>query len=53
MNQVSHNRGGLARRQLLQGNGPQHHPDWLNPGPQKLADGLLIFLRQMKFDGAS
>jgi len=53
MNDASHHRCALARRQLLQGNRPEHHPNLLNPGPKNLADCSLIFPRHLKFDGAS
>ena len=53
MNNTSHHGCGLARRQLLQGNGPEHHPNLLNPGPKNLADCFLIFPGHLKFDGAS
>jgi hypothetical protein len=51
VNDTSHHRCGLARRQLLQGNGPEHHPNPLNPGPKNLADCFLIFPRHLKLDG--
>ena len=53
MNNTGHDGCGLACRQLLQGNGPQHHPNLLNPGTKNLADRVLIFPRHLKFDGAS
>ena len=53
MNDASHSRCGLARRQLFQGNGPEHHPNLLNPGPKNLADCFLIFPGHLKFDGVS
>ena len=53
MNNPSHHRCRLARRQLLQGNGPEYHPNLLNPGPENLADCFLIFPGHLKFDGAS
>ena len=53
MNDASHPRCGLARRQLLQGNRPEDHPNLLNPGPKYLAHCFLIFPGHPKFDGAS
>jgi hypothetical protein len=53
VNNASHRRRGLACRQLLQGNGPEHHPNLLNPGPENLADRFLIFPGYLKIDGAS
>ena len=53
MHDASHHRCGLPRCQLLQSNGPEYHPNLLNPGPKNLANCLLIFPRHLKFDGAS
>jgi len=53
MNDASHHRCGLARRQLLQGNGPEHHANLLNPGPKNLTDCFLILPGHLNFDWAS
>jgi hypothetical protein len=53
MNNPSHHRRGLACRQLLQGNGPEHHPNLLNTGPKNLADCFLVFPGHLKLNGAS
>ncbi len=53
MHNPSHHGRGLARRQLLQGNGPEHHPNLLNPGPENPADCFLIFPGHLKLDGTS
>ena len=53
VNDASHHGGSLARRQLLQGNGPQNHPNLLNPGPKNVSNCILIFPGHLKLDGAS
>ncbi len=53
MNNPSNHGCGLACRQLLQGNGPEHHSNLLNPGPKNLADCFLIVPGHLKLDGAS
>jgi hypothetical protein len=53
MNDASHHRRGLARSQLLQGDGPEHHPNLLNTSSQNLSDGFLIIPGYLKLDGTS
>src|SRR5260370_10168155 len=36
MNDASHSRYGLARCRRFQGDGPEHRPNLLNPGPKNL-----------------
>jgi hypothetical protein len=44
---------GLARRQLLQGDGSEHHTNLLDAGSKDLSDALLILPGHLKLDGAS
>jgi hypothetical protein len=53
MDDLGYSRGGLARRKLLQGNGPEHHPNLLDSSRKDRSNGLLILPRHLKLDGAS
>jgi hypothetical protein len=53
VNDLGNHWGGLSRRQLLQGNRPEHDPNLLNPGAQDLPNGLLILPGHLEVDGAS
>jgi hypothetical protein len=53
MNDASHHGRGLACRQLLQGDGPEHYSNLLNPSSENLSDGFLIIPGYLKVDGTS
>jgi hypothetical protein len=44
---------GLARRQLFQGDGSEHHTNLLDARSKDLSDVLLILPGYLKLDGAS
>jgi hypothetical protein len=44
---------GLARRQLLQGDGSEHHTNLLDAGSKDLSDTPLILPGHLKLDGPS
>jgi len=46
-------RGRSGPPSTAPGQGPEHRPNLLNPGPKNLADRFLIFPGHLKFDGAS
>jgi hypothetical protein len=50
MHHARHRGRAVAHSQLLQNDGPQYDANRLPPGSQKLADGLLIFPRQLKLN---
>ena len=53
MHDTRHGGRGLARCQLLQGDGSEHDTNLLNASSKDLSNGLLIFPGHLKLDGAS